>query len=290
MELRDEQGLTEAEFLAAYRPADYPSPAVTVDMIVFAIHSILHADKRKSPKKELEVLLIRRKNHPFLHHWAIPGGFVNIDESLDDAAKRELQEETGLQQIYLEQLYTWGEVHRDPRMRVISTSYMALVNREQFHPKPGDDAMDAAWFSITLSKEEDGMLLQLYNREKDIRIRYRCFQSRDVPCFSPLDTQLLAFDHVQILYTALTRLRSKIQYAPLVFKLMPEEFTLTELQRVFEAILGYRLFKAGFRRKISPYVVSTGIKESGVKYRPGEYFRFHQPSSPQLNLKGHTFF
>ncbi len=275
MELRDEKGLTETEFLAAYQPGIYPRPSVTVDMIVFAIDSLANANLRKSADQELEVLLIQRKNHPFLHQWAIPGGFVDIDESLDDAAKRELREETGLENLYLEQLYTWGAVHRDPRMRVISTSYMALVNKEDLTAKAGDDAMDAAWFSIRLTEKQDGLLLQLYNSEKDITIRYQCVSSPVDPVFLPLDAQMLAFDHVQILYTALTRLRNKIEYTPLVFRLMPEEFTLSTLQKVYEAILGRKLLKANFRKKIAPLVLDTGRKESGVNYRPGKYYRFN---------------
>ncbi len=276
MELRDEAGVTEAEYLAAYRPGDYPRPSVTVDMIVFAVNSIASVNMRKTDEKELQVLLIRRKNHPFLGQWAIPGGFVDIDESIEDAAKRELFEETGIQNLYLEQLYTWGSVHRDPRMRVISTSYMALVNREDIQPKAGDDAQAVAWFTVSLTQEKSGMdRLTFFNQEQNIAISYHCSVENGQTSFVHADGERLAFDHVQILHTALIRLRNKIQYTSIAFSLMPEEFTLSALQKVYESILGRKLLKANFRKKVAPMVVETGNKEVGVKYRPSKYYRYN---------------
>lgn len=277
MELRDSHGLTEAEYLAAYRPGDYPRPSVTVDMIVFAVNSLISENIRKNDEKELEVLLIQRKNHPYLHHWAIPGGFVDIDESLEHAAKRELYEETGIENLYLEQLYTWGAVNRDPRMRVISTSYMALVNREDVQVQAGDDALSASWFAISLTEDaENGSLLTLQSKELGVTIEYRCAQVNGEMTFESIAGDALAFDHVHILYTALTRLRNKLEYTPIVFSLMPEEFTLGALQKVYETILGRKLLKANFRKKVAPMVIDTGNKESGVNYRPGKYYRYNE--------------
>ena len=276
MELRDAAGLTEAEYLASYRPGDYPRPSVTVDMIVFAVNSIANANMRKTEEKELQVLLIRRKNHPFMHQWAIPGGFVDIDESIEDAAKRELWEETGIQNLYLEQLYTWGSVHRDPRMRVISTSYMALVNREDIQPKARDDAQAVAWFTVSLEQDTSGTdRLTFFNQEQNITISYDCSLENGQATFEHAAGEQLAFDHVQILHTALIRLRNKIQYTSIAFSLMPEEFTLSALQKVYESILGRKLLKANFRKKVAPMVVETGNKEVGVKYRPSKYYRYN---------------
>lgn len=276
MELRDGAGLTEAEYLAAYRPGDYPRPSVTVDMIVFAVNSIASVNMRKTDEKELQVLLIRRKNHPFMGQWAIPGGFVDIDESIEDAAKRELFEETGIQNLYLEQLYTWGSVHRDPRMRVISTSYMALVNREDIQPNAGDDAQAVAWFTVSLTQEKPGTdRLTFFNQEQHLTISYDCSVENGLTSFAHAGGERLAFDHVQILHTALTRLRNKIQYTSIAFSLMPEEFTLSALQKVYESILGRTLLKANFRKKVAPMVVETGNKEVGVKYRPSKYYRYN---------------
>jgi len=278
MELRDARGLTEAEYLAAYHPGDYPRPSVTVDMIVFAVNSVASTNIRKNEEKELEVLLIQRKNHPFIQQWAIPGGFVDIAESIEDAAKRELLEETGIQNLYLEQLYTWGSVNRDPRMRVISTSYMALINREDIQPRAGDDAADVAWFRISLNPNPatGQECLTFFQKELGITISYDCFCEKGQPVFRHIQGEHLAFDHVQILYTALTRLRNKIEYTPIVFSLMPEEFTLSALQKVYETILGRKLLKANFRKKVAPMVIETGKKETGVKYRPGKYYRYNE--------------
>jgi len=143
MERRNEEGLTEKEFLLQYRPGNYERPSVTVDMLIFAV------DEEET---ETEILLIKRKNHPCIGQWAIPGGFVNVDESLETAAARELEEETGLKGICMEQLYSWGNVKRDPRTRVISVSYMAAVPKDQLTPEAGDDAAEARWFQVKKKK------------------------------------------------------------------------------------------------------------------------------------------
>ena len=138
----------EAEFLRAYDGSSYEKPSVTADILVFTVGKGRRETYRQLPKRHLQLLLIRRKNHPFKDCWALPGGFVEIDESLREAAARELHEETGLEADYLGQLYTWGEVDRDPRMRIISTSYMAIVNEQNKKLRAGDDASEACWFDL----------------------------------------------------------------------------------------------------------------------------------------------
>lgn len=241
MQDRNEDGLTEAEFLEHYQPGDYERPSVSVDTLIFTI------DEGK-----LEVLLIKRRNHPYINHWAIPGGFVDIDESVDDAAKRELEEETGLRGIYLEQLYTWGEVKRDPRMRVISVSYMALLPKDDLHPVAGDDAGDVRWFQIQYNDE----ILQLQTKDGS----------------QVLTKDHLAFDHYKIIKLAIERMRGKIDYTPIAFKLLPQKFTLGELQYVYEAILGKKLHKSNFRRRIIARVESTDELCRGKSGRPGQYY------------------
>ena len=131
MELKNEDGLTEKEFLAQYRPGNYERPSVTVDMLSFAVDP-------EAEDEDPELLLIRRRNHPCIGQWAMPGGFVNMDESLEEAAARELEEETGITGVCMEQLYTWGSVKRDPRTRIISVSYMAVVPKDELNPVAGD--------------------------------------------------------------------------------------------------------------------------------------------------------
>ncbi len=216
MERRNEEGLTEKEFLLQYRPGNYERPSVTVDMLIFAVDE---------EEMETEVLLIKRKNHPCIGQWAIPGGFVNVDESLETAAARELEEETGLKGVCLEQLYTWGNVKRDPRTRVISVSFMAAVPKDQLTPKAGDDAEEACWFQVKkkkLSELENGATyaLTIENEEDHIFMSYRITETYErqgmmwkketeidlLPAIDVLDQEKLAFDHAEILNVAMDRL------------------------------------------------------------------------------------
>lgn len=202
-------------------------PAIAVDIVIFAMGS-----------DDLMVLLIQRRGEPFAGRWAIPGGFVEADESLDDAAVRELREETGVADVYLEQLYTFGAPHRDPRGRVISVAYYALL-RQPAALAAADDAADARWFAL-----------------------------RDLPS--------LAFDHAEILDYARLRLRYKIEYTNIVYSLLPNTFTLTELQRVYEIILGRTLDKRNFRKKIGSLdlVEPTGGERRDGAHRPAKLYRF----------------
>ena len=199
-------------------PGDYDLPAVAVDIVVFCLRN-----------SDLQVLLIQRKAEPYRLSWALPGGFVEIDESLDHAARRELQEETNVSNVYVEQLFTFGEPDRDPRMRVISVAYFALVPVEAVTLRAGDDAMAARWFSLS-------------------------------------DLPPLAFDHTEIIDYALTRLRYKLEYSHVGFKLLPAEFTLSELQTAYEIVLDESLDKRNFRRKILQAKI---LQETG-EYRYGE--------------------
>lgn len=220
MERKNEEGLTEKEFLARYKPGNYERPSVTVDTLIFAV-----PQNAEWEDEEPELLLIRRKDHPCIHQWAIPGGFVNMDESLEDAAARELLEETGLSGICLEQLYTWGEVKRDPRMRIISVSFMAAVPKDELDPEAGDDAEEAVWFKVKkkkLSDLENGATyaLTVENEEHHIFIGYRVTEGYErsglmwkkevhtelLPAIDVEDTEELAFDHADILNLALDRL------------------------------------------------------------------------------------
>jgi len=209
---------------------DHPRPAVTVDIILFVFQ-----------EEQLRVLLIRRANDPFKGKWALPGGFVGENEDLYDAALRELKEETNVSNVYLEQLYTVGKPDRDPRTRVITVAYFALLSAEEVAQQEvhgASDAGEARWWDIYSLPE-------------------------------------LAFDHRQILDYALQRLRWKLEWTALGFLLLPSEFTLSELQRVYETILNEPLDKRNFRRKIlaAGVIEPTGNMRAG-DHRPARLYRF----------------
>ena len=232
---RQVEQMTEAQ-AHHYDASKYERPSVTVDVVMMSLR-----------QRDLQVLLIKRRSWPHEGMWAIPGGFVNMDESLETAAKRELQEETNVQDVYLEQLYTFGDPGRDPRTRVITVVYFALLDSERLQVKAGDDAADVCWFSV-----------------------YHLPQ--------------LAFDHAKILSYALDRLRGKLQYTQIAFNLLPEQFTLRELQRVYEIILHDKLDKRNFRKKIlsTGILEDTGAKKMEGTHRPARLYRFNPEGETKL--------
>ncbi|MEK3887984.1 NUDIX hydrolase [Bacillus sp. FSL K6-3431] len=289
--MNNETSTSEQRFLKTYNPEHYERPSVTVDMLLFTVARGEQQNYRKLPNMELKILLIKRGKHPFKNQWALPGGFVQMDESLEDAAYRELKEETNVEDVYLEQLYTWGNVDRDPRTRIISVSYLALVDHKKLTISSGDDAEEAEWFnaSLKMQKEEKKMmedgfvkkeifLLTLKNEEitmtADVVVnRVKSGKVENVHTEITLSDGI-AFDHAKIIVYALDRLRNKIQYTDIVFTLMPDSFTLTELQKVYETILDKKLIKANFRRKVSHMVMETNEYTTDAGHRPSQLFSF----------------
>lgn len=257
----NKDGLTEEEFLKQYKPSDYERPSVTVDMLMLCMSKHL---------ENLKILLIQRNNHPFINCWALAGGFVNIDESAYDAACRELKEETGLEtNTYLEQLYTMSNPNRDPRMRVIDIAYITLM-REQ-PAIAGDDAKKAVWFDINFNEDT----LELSNKEEKILISYKLHKKTFMNgivqtlgyTLESTSKEKLAFDHSEIILEGLLRLRNKVQYSDIVFNLLPEKFTLSDIQRVYEVILGKELYKTNFNKFIINKLESIDKKIPSLTHR-----------------------
>lgn len=211
----------------------YPHPAVTTDIAVFSIF-----------ESELNILLIQRANEPFKDHWALPGGFVEMDEDLNEGAARELHEETNLSHLYLEQLYTFGAPKRDPRERVITVAYYALVASDDVnHARAGSDAIKTTWFPVS-------------------------------------SLPRLAFDHKNIIDTALERIISKIRYSTIALQLLPQQFTLHELQNIYEIILNENLDKRNFRKRILALdcVVENGEQRRDGQHRPAKLYVAKNPN------------
>ena len=217
--------------------------ALTVDCVVFGLDD-----------GDLKVLLVQRDLEPFAGWWSLPGGFVRNDETLDEAARRELAEETGATNVYLEQLYTFGELNRDPSERVVTVAYYSLVKLSDHRIRNATDARKAAWFTVG-----------------------------DVPT--------LAFDHTRILEGAYQRLRAKVRYQPIGFELLPPKFTLTQLQKLYEVILGRALDKRNFRKKLLAMGVLVELNEieQDVAHRAARLYAFDKGKYDRMTKRGFNF-
>ena len=222
---------------------EYPRAALTVDCVVFGLDD-----------EDLKVMLIQRGLPPFEGEWALPGGFVRIEETVDEAARRELAEETGLSKVFLEQLYTFSAIDRDPRERVVSVAYYALVNLVDHRVQAATDAREAAWFPVD-----------------------------DVPS--------LAFDHAEILGVALERLRGKLSYQPIGFELLPKKFAFSRLQHLYEVVLERELDKRNFRKKVlaTGLLIETNEVQQDVAHRAARLYRFDERTYKQLAKDGLHF-
>lgn len=295
--MKNHEGLTEEAFLKTYDVSQFERPSVTVDMLIFSVVNEEEKNYRKLPEKALKILLVKRGQHPFLGQWALPGGFVGIQESLDEAALKKLKSETNVNDVYLEQLYTWGGVDRDPRTRVISTSYLSLVDSSTLNVQAGDDASDAKWFSVNdevleekITKTDKGQIVEriveinFINGDERLRttLKITTEVKGRISKFSRtiVHNDGIAFDHAAIIHYGLERLRNKIEYTNIAFNLMPDLFTLTELQQVYEIILSKELLKANFRRKIADLVIETNEIKRDAGHRPSKLFR-HNPQWPK---------
>jgi 8-oxo-dGTP diphosphatase len=224
---------------------EYERPGLTVDCVIFGLDL---------EEETLKVMLIERDAEPFSGVWAVPGGFVHSGETLMGAATRELEEETGIDGVFLEQLYTFGNPDRDPRGWVVSVAYYALVSPEKHHIRATADARQAQWFPVT-------------------------------------SLPPLAFDHDEILAVALARIRGKLTYAPIGFELLPQKFTIKQLQKLYEIVLGRQLDNRNFRKKIFAMDVlrELGEMQKGVPHRAARLYRFDERKYNQMIKRGLNF-
>ncbi|GAA0778956.1 NUDIX domain-containing protein [Clostridium subterminale] len=282
----------EEEFLKNYDENYYKRPSVTNDIIIFTTADMEEDNLRKVPKRGMQVILIKRDDYPYIDKWALPGGFVGIEESLEVGAKRKLKEKTGIDNVYTEQLYTFGDVGRDKRTRVISVGNIALVEKNSIRLKEMDLQKKSGWFwidktLISYKKHEEYIenkhLLSLKSIDETIIINYEVVEKIGRDIFRNKETTYrllnnstdeLAFDHYKILDYGIDRLRNKVEYTPIAFNLLPRVFTVKELQNVYEAIMGREILN--FRRKMGEMIIETDEKIEGKPFRPAKVFKFNE--------------
>ena len=283
---------TEEEFLNQYNAELFERPSVTNDVIIFTTDDRKEENSRKVPKKGIQVLLIKRDEHPAKGKWAIPGGFVDVNESLEEGAIRKLKDETGIDNVYIEQLYTFGEVNRDPRTRVISIGNIALISKDRINFNNHNSVKETKWFwlekSLINSEDDEKFLIRKYllkleAEDEEIKVYYEITEKVEKTILRRKDisykflgesTEALAFDHYKIIDYAIDRVRNKVEYTPIALNLLPRLFTVKELQNVYEAIMGREILN--FRRKMDNMIVETDETIEGKPFRPAKVFKFNE--------------
>jgi 8-oxo-dGTP diphosphatase len=270
---------SEEEFLKNYDHSKFEKLSLTSDILIFSVSDVMQQNYRKLNEKHFSILLVKRENYPFKDKWCLPGGFVGIKETIDDAVVRILADETNLRNIYMEQLYTFGSLDRDPRMRIISTSYMALIDKNNLNDKL---SKNASWFNIKIFEDDKtiNIILDNGNETIDLILEKKAkekFTNKDT--YKVVKNDKIAFDHPLVIAMGIDRLKNKIEYTDIIFNMMPEYFALGELQQVYEVILGKKLLDPAFRRIIADKVIKTDKVKTGGGHRPSFLFKYNDKNS-----------
>ncbi len=266
---------SEEEFLKNYNSDEFEKLSMTADILIVSVSSENTDNYRKTDKKMMSILLAKRDDYPYKDKWCLPGGFLNPStETLEDCARRILKRETNLSNIYLEQLYTFDGIDRDPRMRIVSTAFVALVDKNKLK----SHIEHASWFDVISIEEKNNIVkITLTNKEEVINLTVKKKLrkgSTDRYDFISINNKDLAFDHDKVILAGLERIKNKINYTDIVFNMMPEYFTLGELQQVYEVILNKKLLDPAFRRIIANKVEKTDKIKKGEGHRPSYLFRY----------------
>lgn len=267
---------SEEEFLKHYNPEAFDQLSMTVDILLVSVSSEKQENYRKTNKKMMSILLVKRDDYPYKDKWCLPGGFLNPKtETLEECAKRVLKKETNLKELYLEQLYTFDNINRDPRTRVVSTSYIALIDKNRLTDKINTNA---SWFDVILFEESKDKIDMVLSNGSDMikfSIKKKLYEkTTDRYKFEIIENKDLAFDHPLVIVSGLERIKNKLNYTDIVFNMMPEYFTLGELQQVYEVILNKKLLDPAFRRIIKDKVVKTDKMKTGEGHRPSFLFKY----------------
>lgn len=266
---------SEEEFLKNYNSDEFEKLSMTSDILIVSVSSEDTNNYRKTEKKMMSILLEKRDDYPYKGKWCLPGGFLNPKtETLEECARRVLKSETNLSDIYLEQLYTFDAIDRDPRMRIVSTAYVGLVDRNKIK----SNIKHASWFDIISIEEKNNIVkISLTNKEEliELSIKKKLRKgSTDRYDFISVNSNNIAFDHDKVILAGIERIKNKVNYTDIVFNMMPELFTLGELQQVYEVILNKKLLDPAFRRIIANKVEKTNKMKKGEGHRPSALFRY----------------
>lgn len=267
---------SEEEFLKDYDSSMFEKLSMTTDIIIFSVSNKEQNNYRKLGEKKLSILLVKRNDYPFKDMWCLPGGFLDVkNETLDESAKRILERETNIHNIYIEQLYTFSDLNRDPRMRIVSTSYMALVDKNRLNDKLSENAK---WFDVNYEETKNRINVILNNGDEIITFKVKKTLKElttDRYSYTTLENDKLGFDHPLVIASGLSRIKNKLEYTDIVFNMMPKYFTLGELQQVYEIILGKKLLDPAFRRIIANKVIKTDKVQTGGGHRPSALFKYN---------------
>ena len=269
---------SEKEFLSGYKLSDYERPSVTADVAAFMIRPENQQNYRKNPENKLLLLLIKRGGHPFRDMWALPGGFLQKDETIEECALREIFEETNVQPVSILPVGVFSEPGRDPRGWIISNAYASVISEESVRQVGQDDAADAQWFSVSFDRSESGEYhLTLTWGDTELHAVLAAEKtSFGRTTFRIIDRGGLAFDHAAIIAAALSALRNEAKNYEAIFDFLPETFTLTAMQKVQETIMNVSVLPANFRRMVSAYVEETDEYLRGDGHRPAKLYRRKQ--------------
>lgn len=286
----EESQSKERKFLEDYRLEDYKRPSVAVDIALFTLKEEKSNNYRKMPRKKLSLLFVKRAEPPFEGMWVLPGGFLRERETLEEAAKRELLEETGIQNVNLRNFKVYSELGRDPRGWILSNAYLALTKENEMLLRATKDAKEAVWAEIQLKKQEEKRLeqAQVYEVFQTYQLSFPGLQEEVTAKiqeklryektgrsteFKLLESKGIGFDHAKIIAEVLIYLREELFRSNLGFDLLPEEFTLFELQKAYELILDQELLTPNFRRKVTEFVIETEKMREGAGHRPARLYR-----------------
>lgn len=263
----------EKSYLAEYDINQYFRPSVSTDIAAFTIKNKNEENYRKEEKASLLILMVKRGTHPFKDYWALPGGFLRENESVEECAYREIFEETSIKPISIKHIGVFSETDRDPRGRIISNAFTSIIYDSEGEIISGDDADDARWFEIILEAKDEIHYLSLKNGGTELKAVLKESNNEfGIKRFEIIESEGIAFDHAAIIGSALSSLRKDVLDLEMLFDFLPGKFTLLSLQRVQETILDKELLPANFRRKVMPYVEETDEYVTGAGHRPAKLF------------------